>query len=63
MRIKQLRADKGSLALLEVYARKYFPGRPMTIDCLGEAWFLEQEYWRQLGKLLGAKEENIREIG
>lgn len=36
-----------------VYARKHFPGRPISTDSLAEAWFLENEFWERLGKMLG----------
>lgn len=47
-----MKKDKGSMRILEVYARKYFPGRPLDADCLAEAAFLEWDYWEKMGKLL-----------
>ncbi|MDD5697676.1 MAG: hypothetical protein PHH77_03580 [Victivallaceae bacterium] len=48
-----MKKDEGSLELLRVYAHKYFPGRPQDTDCLAEAFFLENEFWEKMGKLLG----------
>ena len=36
-----------------VYARKHFPNRPLTVDCLAEAQFLEWDFRERMKKLLG----------
>ncbi|WP_176011558.1 hypothetical protein [Victivallis sp. Marseille-Q1083] len=48
-----MKNDKGSYALLCVYARKWFPGRPIDADCLAEAQFLEWDYWERLKTMFG----------
>ncbi|WP_417170831.1 DUF6890 family protein [Victivallis sp.] len=37
---------------MELYARRYFPGRELDEDCLAEAAFLEWDYWRKMGETI-----------
>jgi len=48
-----LKSDRGSYDVLCVFARKWFPGRPLDAECLADAQYLEWDYWDKLKNLLG----------
>lgn len=41
--------ENPGLSQLFVLCRKWFPGRPIDVECMAEAAFLEHDHWRKMG--------------
>jgi len=50
--LKRLQRDEGTLDLLAVFVRKWFPGRAIDVDAMAEAQYLEWDYWQKMSKTI-----------
>ncbi|WP_419174402.1 DUF6890 family protein [Desulfosediminicola sp.] len=40
--------ENNALAQMAAFTRKWFPGREITVRTMGEALYLEKDYWNKM---------------